>query len=97
MPVCKLGGARALFYNRFYMGVVHNFFGFIKNSPRLSSACSLEIYSRADPTKVNTPDKKNQLTVHASDLTSDKFWLFLAILENSAGSHNSRQRKNCQI
>ena len=79
------------------MGVVHNFFGCIKNSPRLSSACTLEIYSRADPTKVNTPDKKKQLTVHASDLTSDKSWLFLAIFENSAGSHNSRQRKKCQI
>ena len=27
--------------------------------------------------------KTNLLTAHASDLTSDKFWLFPAILENS--------------
>lgn len=46
-------------------------------------------------TEVNTPEKK-QLTAHTSDLTSDKFWIFLAILavlENSAGLHNSRQQK----
>ena len=26
LPVCKLSGAKVLFYNRFDMGVVHNFF-----------------------------------------------------------------------
>ena len=34
---------------------------------------------------MNTPDNKktNRLTAHASDLTSDKVWLFPAIVENS--------------
>ena len=46
-----------------------------------------EIYSKSKwchRTGANTPDnKQNQSTAHASDLSSDKFWLFPAIVENS--------------
>ena len=31
--------------------------------------------------------EQNQSTAHASDLTSDKFWLFSAIVENSELAH----------